>query len=41
MIAAIALVTRIPLYTTNPNDFTGLDHLLTIKPVQRPHTTTA
>ena len=34
MIAAIAMVSRIPLYTTNPDDFTGLDHLLTIKPVQ-------
>jgi predicted nucleic acid-binding protein len=39
MIAAVAIVGRIPLYTTNPDDFTGLDHLLTINAVQRPRTT--
>jgi predicted nucleic acid-binding protein len=39
MTAAIAMVSRIPLYTTNPDDFTGLDHLLTIKPVERPRST--
>jgi hypothetical protein len=39
MIASIAIVSRIPLYTTSPDDFTGLDHLLTIAPVQRPQIT--
>ena len=39
MIAATAIVNRVALYTTNPDDFTGLDHLLPIKPVQRPQTT--
>jgi hypothetical protein len=39
MIASIAIVSRIPLYTTNPDDFTGLYHLLTIAPVQRPQIT--
>ncbi|HET8641747.1 MAG TPA: hypothetical protein VFM37_07405 [Pseudonocardiaceae bacterium] len=39
MIAAIAIVSRLPLYTTSPDDFTGLDHLLTINAVQRPRTT--
>jgi predicted nucleic acid-binding protein len=38
MIAAIAVVSRVPFYTTNPDDFTGLDHILTIEPVQRPQT---
>jgi predicted nucleic acid-binding protein len=36
MIASIAAVAQVPLYTTNPDDFLGLDHLLTIIPVQRP-----
>jgi predicted nucleic acid-binding protein len=40
MIAAVAIVSRIPLYTTNPGDFTGLDHLLVVKAVQRPHAET-
>jgi predicted nucleic acid-binding protein len=37
MIAAIAIAEDLPLYTTNPGDFMGLDHLLTIAPVTRPH----
>jgi predicted nucleic acid-binding protein len=37
MIAAIAIAEDLPLYTTNPDDFTGLEHLLTIVPVTRPH----
>jgi predicted nucleic acid-binding protein len=36
MTAAIAIVNRVPLYTTNPNDFQGLDRLLTIEAVARP-----
>lgn len=38
MIASVALVGQIPLYTTNPDDFRGLDHLLAIRPVTRPTT---
>ena len=26
-----------PLLTTNPGDFSGLEHLLTVVPVTRPH----
>lgn len=36
MIASVAIVNRVPLYTTNPDDFRGLDHLLEIFAVQRP-----
>ena len=36
MIASIAAVNRIPLYTTNPDDFLGLDDLLTVVAVRRP-----
>ena len=36
MIAATAIVAGLPLYTTNPDDFTGLDHLVTVIPVTRP-----
>jgi predicted nucleic acid-binding protein len=36
MIAAIAIAEDLPLFTTNPDDFTGLEHLLTIVPVSRP-----
>jgi predicted nucleic acid-binding protein len=38
MIASVAIVSQIPLYTTNPNDFHGLDDLLTIHAVTRPAT---
>lgn len=37
MIASIAIAEDLPLFTTNPDDFTGLEHLLTIVPVTRPH----
>jgi predicted nucleic acid-binding protein len=37
MIAAIAIAEELPLFTTNPDDFTGLDHMLIIVPVTRPH----
>jgi predicted nucleic acid-binding protein len=36
MIASIATVNRLPLYTTNPGNFAGLDQLLTLMPVDRP-----
>jgi predicted nucleic acid-binding protein len=36
MIASIAIAEDLPLYTTNPHDFTGLEHLLIIVPVTRP-----
>jgi predicted nucleic acid-binding protein len=38
MIATIAVVHRLPLYTTNPDDFRGLDRLATIVAVTRPAT---
>jgi predicted nucleic acid-binding protein len=36
MIAATAIAAELPLYTTNPGDFAGLDHLVTVIPVARP-----
>lgn len=36
MIASTALANRLPIYTTNPNDFVGLDDMLTIVAVDRP-----
>jgi predicted nucleic acid-binding protein len=36
MIASIAVVYRLPLYTTNPHDFVGLEELVTVKAVRRP-----
>lgn len=36
MIAAVASAHQLPLFTLNPNDFTGLDGLLTIDPVTHP-----
>lgn len=38
MIASIAIAEGLPLYTTNPQDFHGLEDLLTIVPVTRPDT---
>jgi predicted nucleic acid-binding protein len=36
MIAATAIAAELPLYTTNPGDFTDLDNLVTVIPVTRP-----
>lgn len=36
MIASIAIVHDLPLFTTNPDDFAGLDGLLEVVPVNRP-----
>lgn len=38
MIASIAIAEGLPLYTTNPDDFVGLEQLLTVVPVRRPTT---
>lgn len=36
MIAATAIAEGLPLYTTNPGDYAGLERLISIKPVSRP-----
>ena len=36
MIAATAIAAELPLYTTNPDDFAGLEHLVTVIHVSRP-----
>jgi predicted nucleic acid-binding protein len=36
MIAAIAVAEELPLFTTNPDGYKGLDGLLTVVPVTRP-----
>ena len=36
MIASVALAEDLALFTTNPDDFAGLDDLLTVVPVSRP-----
>jgi len=32
----LMIAAELPLYTTNPGDFAGLDHLVTVIPVTRP-----
>lgn len=36
MIAAVAIAEELPLFTTDPDGFKGLDDLLTVVPVMRP-----
>jgi predicted nucleic acid-binding protein len=36
MIASVAIAEGLPLFTTNPDDFAGLDDLLIVVPVTRP-----
>jgi len=36
MIASTAVAAELPLYTTNPDNFKGLDDILTVMPVTRP-----
>ena len=36
MIASIAIAEGLPLCTTNPGDFVGLEQLMTVVPVRRP-----
>ena len=36
MIASTAITEGLPLYTTNPGDFAGLDTLIRTVPVNRP-----
>jgi predicted nucleic acid-binding protein len=36
MIAAVAAAAQLPLYTTNPDDFVGLDGIVTVVTVHRP-----
>lgn len=36
VITAIAVAENVPLFTTNPDDFEGLDDLLTVVPATRP-----
>ncbi|MFI6788319.1 type II toxin-antitoxin system VapC family toxin [Nonomuraea sp. NPDC050383] len=37
LIASVAIANRLPLYTVNPDDFKGLEGLLTVRQVTHPH----
>ena len=37
MIAATAIAEDLPLFTTNPDDYAGLERLVRVIPVTRPH----
>lgn len=39
LIACVAMANDLPLYTIDPHDFAGLDHLLTVAAVARPQDT--
>lgn len=39
MIASIAAANRLPLFTTNPADFAGLEAVVTVVPVAVPRST--
>jgi hypothetical protein len=39
MIAATAIAEGLPLYTTNPSDYAGLEKLIRVVPVTRPSLT--
>jgi predicted nucleic acid-binding protein len=39
MIASVAIAEELPLFTTNPDGFRGLDELLIVVPVARPPAT--
>jgi predicted nucleic acid-binding protein len=41
MIASIAAVNRLPLFTTNPDDYRGAEGIVTVVPVPRPAGTSA
>ena len=36
MIASVAAAAELPLYSTNPGDFAGLDEIVRVMPVRRP-----
>ncbi|MFZ0159524.1 MAG: type II toxin-antitoxin system VapC family toxin [Kineosporiaceae bacterium] len=36
LIACVAMANDLPLFTVNPQDFAGLEHLLPVRPVSRP-----
>jgi predicted nucleic acid-binding protein len=40
LIACVAIANQLPLYTINPADFAGLDHLLRVVPVNHPDRST-
>jgi predicted nucleic acid-binding protein len=41
MIAAVAAAQGLPLYTTNPDDFAGLEGIVDVVPIRRPNQATS